>query len=162
MCQDFDRFTAEHNCGDSAPTVRSHYDQVASFLFRRIDDRPIRMLVLDMGQPTRIADVAARVAANAGRRVEIVYTGLRPGEKLHEDLFNPYERMQPTLPGIEESTTVSSGIVEAPALAEPMREQLSPQPMAKDAPYCYQCGNAMQRAGSCYVCTSCGTTSGCS
>jgi ribonucleoside-diphosphate reductase alpha chain len=40
------------------------------------------------------------------------------------------------------------------------------QPMARaeqrDAPYCYQCGNAMQRAGSCYVCGSCGTTSGCS
>jgi len=32
----------------------------------------------------------------------------------------------------------------------------------RDAPYCYQCGNAMQRAGSCYVCGSCGTTSGCS
>jgi ribonucleoside-diphosphate reductase alpha chain len=40
------------------------------------------------------------------------------------------------------------------------------QPLARseprDAPYCYQCGNAMQRAGSCYVCGSCGTTSGCS
>jgi ribonucleoside-diphosphate reductase alpha chain len=37
-----------------------------------------------------------------------------------------------------------------------------PSELAKDAPYCYQCGNAMQRAGSCYVCGSCGTTSGCS
>ncbi len=33
---------------------------------------------------------------------------------------------------------------------------------ARDAPYCYQCGMAMQRSGSCYVCASCGTTSGCS
>ena len=32
----------------------------------------------------------------------------------------------------------------------------------RDAPYCYSCGNAMQRAGSCYVCGSCGSTSGCS
>ena len=32
----------------------------------------------------------------------------------------------------------------------------------RDAPYCYSCGNAMQRAGSCYVCSSCGSTSGCS
>ena len=32
----------------------------------------------------------------------------------------------------------------------------------RDAPYCYNCGNAMQRAGSCYVCASCGSTSGCS
>ena len=39
---------------------------------------------------------------------------------------------------------------------------LIPGPISKDAPYCYQCGNQMQRAGSCYVCPSCGTTSGCS
>ena len=31
-----------------------------------------------------------------------------------------------------------------------------------DAPYCYQCGVQMQRAGSCFACPSCGTTSGCS
>ncbi len=32
----------------------------------------------------------------------------------------------------------------------------------RDAPFCYSCGNVMQRAGSCYVCGSCGSTSGCS
>jgi ribonucleoside-diphosphate reductase alpha chain len=31
-----------------------------------------------------------------------------------------------------------------------------------DAPMCYSCGIQMQRAGSCHVCSSCGTTSGCS
>ena len=36
------------------------------------------------------------------------------------------------------------------------------RPEQRDAPLCYQCGMVMQRAGSCYVCTSCGTTSGCS
>jgi ribonucleoside-diphosphate reductase alpha chain len=30
------------------------------------------------------------------------------------------------------------------------------------APICYNCGNQTQRAGSCYVCTSCGSTTGCS
>ncbi|MER6593252.1 polysaccharide biosynthesis protein [Micromonospora purpureochromogenes] len=44
-------------------------------------------LVLDMGEPVRIADVARRLAAEADRPTEIVFTGLRPGEKLHEDLF---------------------------------------------------------------------------
>ena len=39
---------------------------------------------------------------------------------------------------------------------------LEPAARIADAPYCYQCGNVMQRAGSCYVCSSCGTTSGCS
>ncbi|ACU53963.1 ribonucleoside-diphosphate reductase, adenosylcobalamin-dependent [Acidimicrobium ferrooxidans DSM 10331] len=33
---------------------------------------------------------------------------------------------------------------------------------ASDAPYCFSCGNVMQRSGSCYVCPACGTTSGCS
>src|SRR5262249_55224092 len=46
-----------------------------------------QVLVLDMGQPVRIADVAKRLAEAAPRRVEITYTGLRPGEKLHETLL---------------------------------------------------------------------------
>ncbi|MFN2543209.1 MAG: vitamin B12-dependent ribonucleotide reductase, partial [Actinomycetota bacterium] len=33
---------------------------------------------------------------------------------------------------------------------------------ALDAPLCYSCGSKMQPAGSCYVCTTCGSTSGCS
>ncbi len=49
-------------------------------------------LVLDMGEPMRIADLARRLVAESGRGdVEIVYTGLRPGEKLHEELFAPGE-----------------------------------------------------------------------
>lgn len=48
--------------------------------------RPGEALVLDMGEPVRIDDVARRLAAQAPRPVEIVYTGLRPGEKLHEVL----------------------------------------------------------------------------
>ena len=35
-------------------------------------------------------------------------------------------------------------------------------PAASDAPYCYVCGVVMQRAGACFVCSGCGTTSGCS
>ncbi len=46
-------------------------------------------LVLDMGEPVRIDDVAKRLIAEADRPIEIVYTGLRPGEKLHEVLFGP-------------------------------------------------------------------------
>jgi FlaA1/EpsC-like NDP-sugar epimerase len=48
-------------------------------------------LVLDMGQPVRIDDVARRLASQAKRPIEIVYTGLRPGEKLHETLFGSNE-----------------------------------------------------------------------
>jgi FlaA1/EpsC-like NDP-sugar epimerase len=48
-------------------------------------------LVLDMGEPVRIADVARQLIDLAGREIEIVYTGLRPGEKLHEELFSEGE-----------------------------------------------------------------------
>jgi FlaA1/EpsC-like NDP-sugar epimerase len=44
-------------------------------------------LVLDMGDPVRIYDVARQLAASVKPELPIVFTGLRPGEKLHEDLF---------------------------------------------------------------------------
>jgi FlaA1/EpsC-like NDP-sugar epimerase len=49
--------------------------------------RPGEVLVLDMGERVRVVDVVQRLAASASKPVQIVYTGLRPGEKLHEDLF---------------------------------------------------------------------------
>ncbi|ABW10725.1 polysaccharide biosynthesis protein CapD [Parafrankia sp. EAN1pec] len=48
-------------------------------------------LVLDMGEPVRIADVARRIAARAPAPVDIVYTGLGAGEKLHEELLGAGE-----------------------------------------------------------------------
>jgi FlaA1/EpsC-like NDP-sugar epimerase len=45
------------------------------------------VLVLDMGEPVKIADVAQRFADTHKPPLEIVFTGLRPGEKLHEDLI---------------------------------------------------------------------------
>jgi len=52
---------------------------------------PGEVLVLEMGQPVRIDDVARRLAADAKHPVDITYTGLRPGEKLHERLFGAGE-----------------------------------------------------------------------
>jgi hypothetical protein len=94
------------------------------------------------------------------------------------------ERMQPTLPGVEEAAVTPEPSVDlTPAgpdldLDSRLSRQVSPAPPAKaaapraaaipegsrriDAPYCYACGMEMQRAGSCYVCSSCGATSGCS
>ena len=48
-------------------------------------------LVLDMGEPVRIADVARRLAAQSPRPIDIIYTGLRPGEKRHEVLLGADE-----------------------------------------------------------------------
>ncbi|HET9725115.1 MAG TPA: vitamin B12-dependent ribonucleotide reductase [Actinomycetota bacterium] len=49
-----------------------------------------------------------------------------------------------------------------PAAPEPLEVTAQPQGQAADAPLCYSCGSKMQPAGSCYVCPSCGSTSGCS
>jgi FlaA1/EpsC-like NDP-sugar epimerase len=53
--------------------------------------RPADVMILDMGEPVRILDVAKRMISMSGRGIEIVYTGLRPGEKLHEDLVGTTE-----------------------------------------------------------------------
>jgi FlaA1/EpsC-like NDP-sugar epimerase len=44
-------------------------------------------LVLDMGRPVSIDSVARQLIDLSGKRVDIVYTGLRDGEKLHEELL---------------------------------------------------------------------------
>ncbi len=49
------------------------------------------VLVLDMGEPVAIQDVAEQLIDLAGKPVEIIYTGLREGEKMHEDLFGDDE-----------------------------------------------------------------------
>jgi ribonucleoside-diphosphate reductase alpha chain len=59
---------------------------------------------------------------------------------------------------------VAEAPVEPVEALTPQRIDLGERPSAKasDAPLCYQCGSKMQPAGSCYVCGTCGSTSGCS
>ncbi|MFP5362495.1 MAG: polysaccharide biosynthesis protein [Thermoleophilia bacterium] len=56
--------------------------------------------VLEMGEPVRILDLARSMIELSGldpeRDIHIEVVGRRAGEKLHEELFNPYERPQPT------------------------------------------------------------------
>jgi FlaA1/EpsC-like NDP-sugar epimerase len=49
------------------------------------------VLVLDMGEPVRILDVARRLIAHSGKKIEIKFTGLRAGEKMHEVLLGRTE-----------------------------------------------------------------------
>jgi FlaA1/EpsC-like NDP-sugar epimerase len=49
--------------------------------------RPAEVLVLDMGVPVRVVDVARQLIERSGCDVQITYTGLRPGEKMHEVLL---------------------------------------------------------------------------
>jgi ribonucleoside-diphosphate reductase alpha chain len=87
-------------------------------------------------------------------------------ERADLGILSTQERTQPTLPGVEEMATPSVGLVEdglssGRAGAKPAAQALARSEQL-DAPLCYSCGNTMQRAGSCYVCGSCGSTSGCS
>jgi len=79
---------------------------------------------------------------------------------------------------LTETKVVEAAVTEAPVIQaqvptptpEPVPAQTATTPaegkkaVSKDdsAPLCYNCGNQTQRAGSCYVCSSCGSTTGCS
>ena len=55
------------------------------------------IFVFDMGQPVKIADLAKRMIKLSGaKNVEIKFTGLRPGEKLYEEVLNELEGTKPT------------------------------------------------------------------
>ncbi len=119
------------------------------------------------------------------RKLAIIYMTYE--ERAELGIFTVDERMQPTLPGVEESvieTTTGTEIAPDPKSipsASDLVDQLTlgvapPAPTSDhtpahgltgtvrhaDAPMCMQCGVQMARAGACHVCPSCGTTSGCS
>lgn len=60
----------------------------------------MRTFVFNMGEPVKIADLATRTIELAGYKpnedIEIKFTGLRPGEKLYEELLSDEENSIPT------------------------------------------------------------------
>ncbi len=105
------------------------------------------------------------------RRLAVDY--LTTDERTALNIFTVDERTQPTLPGVFEATTTSSPGLDL--IPEPRRVEPTPElsldlggpsgglGLSKtDAPLCMDCGTIMVRAGSCYACQSCGSTSGCS
>ena len=116
------------------------------------------------------------------RRLALEY--MTYDERAELGIFSRDERIQPTLPGVEESvieTTNGTEIATDPksvqsvselvtqiemgiAPTAPLSDHSNPNGIARhsDAPMCMMCGVQMQRAGSCHACPSCGSTSGCS
>jgi FlaA1/EpsC-like NDP-sugar epimerase len=65
-----------------------------------LSERSGEVFVLEMGEPVSILELAKTMVHLSGlepeRDIAIEIVGARPGEKLYEELFNPYERLQPT------------------------------------------------------------------
>ncbi|WP_419926710.1 vitamin B12-dependent ribonucleotide reductase [Candidatus Poriferisocius sp.] len=92
------------------------------------------------------------------RKLAVEY--LEPEERFGLGIYTTDERIQPTLPGVEEQVPVTvSGHVVEPDPPSPFTRQA---PRDAAAPVCFDCGVLMVRAGSCHACPGCGTTSGCS
>jgi ribonucleoside-diphosphate reductase alpha chain len=105
------------------------------------------------------------------RRMAIEY--LSPEERAELNILTTSERMQPTLPGVDDAIETRQGSempVDPPSIESVTTLLTETQTTMvrevkttnHDAPMCMQCGVTMQRAGSCHACPSCGTTSGCS
>lgn len=91
------------------------------------------VMVLEMGDQVKIIDVAQTLIKLSGRRnIDIVYTGLRPGEKLSEDLFSTKENHQATsnplitsveVPNVSAEEVQSADLDNHQAAAEWMRRR---------------------------------------
>ena len=82
------------------------------------------------------------------RKLAMIY--LPKEDRAELAIYSTDERMQPTLPGVQENFVETRTGPDIKPSSHP------------DAPLCMQCGDRMMRAGSCFACPSCGTTSGCS
>ncbi len=99
------------------------------------------------------------------RRLAVEYLPYEQREAM--GILTVGERMQPTLPGVEEAATPSSSSIDLGPDDLPPSAALPSRPTGAavrqhEVVLCPACGDIMQRAGSCHVCTSCGATSGCS
>jgi FlaA1/EpsC-like NDP-sugar epimerase len=76
-------------------------------------------MVLEMGDQVKIVDVATTLIRLSGRKdIDIVYTGLRPGEKLSEDLFSMNEDRRATTNSLVTSVDVPALSVDEVRSAE--------------------------------------------
>src|SRR6185312_10183684 len=69
-------------------------------LFALSEELPSAVLVPELAEPVRIEEIARGLMEQSGLQLRIVYTGLRPGEKLHERLLSDDEALlgEPGMP----------------------------------------------------------------
>ena len=71
-------------------------------------------MILDMGSPVRILDVAQHMISRSGRDIGIVFTGIRPGEKIDETLASKSETLEKPLHPLVSHTRVAALPIAAP------------------------------------------------
>lgn len=96
--------TFRHQIRHGGPVTVTHPDVTRFFmtvseavhlvLQSAIIGRHGETLILDMGEPISINQIAHMMIEKSGRQIQIIYTGLREGEKLHEVLVSPEETLE--------------------------------------------------------------------
>ena len=110
-------------------------------------------------EPAGITDdpelrIASSLVDYIFRRLALEYLSVEERQQL--GILSSEERTEQHLPGLEEATVETAiGVAPTPDPAD------LPSSTLNDAPLCSTCGDQMVRAGSCYSCRSCGSTSGC-
>jgi ribonucleoside-diphosphate reductase alpha chain len=121
---------------------------VMDYIFRR--------LALDYLPYEKRAELGIFTAEERAATVATSY-GSAPAAPADDDLVIDPETLRDSVP--VEAAAAAPAPIEARSSTELIEAQ---QGTAADAPLCLSCGVKMRPAGSCYVCESCGSTSGCS
>ncbi|MCW5693225.1 MAG: polysaccharide biosynthesis protein [Pseudolabrys sp.] len=113
-------------------TIREACDLVITAATHAQSDTEKRasVYVLNMGQPVKIVDLAERIirlsGLEPGRDIQITFTGIRPGERLHEILFSREEEMADIgVPGIVAAKPVEASLEEVRAWLATLEQGLA-------------------------------------
>jgi len=137
------KFKAQIEAG--GPVTVTHPDMVRYFMTIReacdlvitaashalgVNDGKVSVYVLNMGQPVKIVDLAGRIISisglEPGRDIKIEFTGIRPGERLHEILFAREEEMTDTgIEGIVAAKPVQASLEQVRAWVARLEQGLS-------------------------------------
>jgi ribonucleoside-diphosphate reductase alpha chain len=140
------------------PDIRTA-SSIIDYIFRRLgktylnfdDQLEVGLASIDdmpADQTSLLGDTVAAIMDEAKQQVETVLDATAPSDDM---------------PTVVTASTASLPQVSQPADPEPQQQKpATHSKLLDDAPLCFNCGNPTQRAGSCYVCTSCGSTTGCS